>query len=39
MSSQLFAIVIVIAAAVVAGLIVRGRIGRLDMVAALRTRE
>ncbi|HVE32516.1 MAG TPA: ABC transporter permease [Gemmatimonadaceae bacterium] len=39
LSSQLFAIVIVIAAAVVAGLIVRGRIGRLDMVAALRTRE
>jgi len=39
LSSQLFAVVIVIAAAVVAGLIVRGRIGRLDMVAALRTRE
>ena len=39
LSSQLFAVVIVIAAAVVAGLIVRGRIGRLDMVSALRTRE
>jgi putative ABC transport system permease protein len=37
--SQLFAVAIVIASAVVAGLIVRGRIGRLDMVAALRTRE
>ena len=39
LSSQLFAVVIVIAAAVVAGLIVKGRIRRLDMVAALRTRE
>ena len=39
LSSQLFAVVIVIAAAIVAGLIVRGRIGGLDMVAALRTRE
>jgi putative ABC transport system permease protein len=39
LSSQLFAVVIVIAAAVVAGLIVKGRIARLDMVAALRTRE
>jgi len=37
--SQLFAVGIVVVAAVLAGLVVRRRIGRLDMVAALRTRE
>ncbi len=37
--SQVFAVGVVAAAAVVAGLIVRRRVGRLDMVAALRTRE
>jgi len=37
--TQVFAVGIVAAAAVVAGLIVRRRVGRLDMVAALRTRE
>jgi ABC-type antimicrobial peptide transport system permease subunit len=30
---------VVVAAAVLAGLIVHRRVGRLDMVAALRTRE
>jgi putative ABC transport system permease protein len=37
--SQLFAMSIVTIAAVLAGLIVRRRVHRLDMVAALRTRE
>jgi putative ABC transport system permease protein len=37
--SQLFAAAIVTAAAALAGLIVRRRVGHLDMVAALRTRE
>lgn len=37
--SQIFAVVVVVVAAVAAAMIVRRRIGRLDMVAALRTRE
>ncbi len=37
--SQLLAVGVVVAAAVLAGLIVHRRVGRLDMVAALRTRE
>jgi len=37
--SQLFAAGVVVAAAALAGLIVRRRVRRLDMVAALRTRE
>jgi putative ABC transport system permease protein len=37
--SQLFAAGVVAAAAILAGLIVRRRVRRLDMVAALRTRE
>jgi putative ABC transport system permease protein len=37
--SQLLAVGVVVAAAALAGLIVHRRVGRLDMVAALRTRE
>ena len=37
--SQLFAMAITVAAAVVAGLVIHRRVGRLDMVSALRTRE
>jgi putative ABC transport system permease protein len=37
--SQVFAASVVVAAATFAGLIVRRRVRRLDMVAALRTRE
>ncbi|HEX8941665.1 MAG TPA: FtsX-like permease family protein [Gemmatimonadaceae bacterium] len=37
--SQVFAAAVVVAAAALAGLIVRRRVRRLDMVAALRTRE
>jgi putative ABC transport system permease protein len=39
LGSQLFAMSVVVVAATLAGLIVRRRIGRLDLVAALRTRE
>lgn len=38
-ASQLFAMLVVVAAAVAAGAVVRRRVGHLDMVAALRTRE
>ena len=37
--SQVFAMAVVLAAAALASLVVRRRIGRLDMVSALRTRE
>jgi putative ABC transport system permease protein len=37
--SQLFAICVTVAAGALAGLFVRRRVRRLDMVAALRTRE
>ncbi len=37
--SQLLAVGVVIGAAALAGLVVHRRVGRLDMVAALRTRE
>jgi putative ABC transport system permease protein len=37
--TQVFAATVVTAAALLAGVVVRQRIGRLDMVAALRTRE
>jgi len=37
--SQLLAVGVVLAAAALAGLVVHRRVGRLDMVAALRTRE
>jgi putative ABC transport system permease protein len=37
--SQVFAVGVVVAAALIAGLVVRRRLDRLDMVAALRTRE
>ena len=39
LGSQLFAMAVVVAAAALASLVVRRRIGRLDMVSALRTRE
>ncbi|HTJ21696.1 MAG TPA: FtsX-like permease family protein [Gemmatimonadaceae bacterium] len=39
LDSQIFAMSIVVAAAVLASVIVRRRVGRLDMVSALRTRE
>ena len=39
LDSQLFAMSVVVGAAALASLIVRRRIGRLDMVTALRTRE
>jgi putative ABC transport system permease protein len=39
LGSQLFAMSVVVVSAVLAGLIVRRRVGRLDMVTALRTRE
>ena len=37
--SQVFAICVTVAAGALAGLVVRRRVRRLDMVAALRTRE
>jgi putative ABC transport system permease protein len=39
LGSQLLAVAVVLGAAALAGLVVHRRIGRLDMVAALRTRE
>ena len=39
LGSQLFAMAVVVAAAVLTGIVVHRRVGRLDMVAALRTRE
>jgi putative ABC transport system permease protein len=39
LASQAFAMAVVVAAAVFAAVIVRRRVGRLDMVSALRTRE
>jgi putative ABC transport system permease protein len=39
LDSQFFAMSVVIVAAALASLIVRRRVGRLDMVSALRTRE
>jgi putative ABC transport system permease protein len=39
LASQIFAVLVVVVAAIAASMIVRRRVGRLDMVAALRTRE